>query len=174
MPPAGGLGWDPSLCFFKQKTAYEIPKRDWSSDVCSSDLPSLLFWPFVRQRCVRKRTTRFHLGSRSSYRTFPRPGALSPNRSWRGKGPWAIRARPPGEFSESRTRYAHLPSQCRLPEASASSKQSRQDGVAVANRSSSANCPARHAIAEVVCSGHRHKKRSNGWRRIRFLKSLPG
>src|ERR1043166_2249659 len=26
--------------FFKQKTAYEIPKRDWSSDVCSSDLHS--------------------------------------------------------------------------------------------------------------------------------------
>src|ERR1043166_5269657 len=25
---------------FKQKTAYEIPKRDWSSDVCSSDLTS--------------------------------------------------------------------------------------------------------------------------------------
>src|ERR1043166_2764051 len=24
--------------FVKQKTAYEIPKRDWSSDVCSSDL----------------------------------------------------------------------------------------------------------------------------------------
>src|ERR1043166_3390264 len=24
--------------FFKQKTAYEIPKRYWSSDVCSSDL----------------------------------------------------------------------------------------------------------------------------------------
>src|ERR1043166_8152519 len=28
----------PSLFVFKQKTAYEIPKRDWSSDVCSSDL----------------------------------------------------------------------------------------------------------------------------------------
>src|ERR1043166_6366677 len=29
----------PHFCFFfKQKTAYEIPKRDWSSDVCSSDL----------------------------------------------------------------------------------------------------------------------------------------
>src|ERR1043166_9358078 len=27
--------------FFKQKTAYEIPKRDWSSDVCSSDLPEV-------------------------------------------------------------------------------------------------------------------------------------
>src|SRR5213596_4128440 len=26
--------------FFKQKTAYEIRPCDWSSDVCSSDLPS--------------------------------------------------------------------------------------------------------------------------------------
>ena len=26
--------------FFKQKTAYEIVSRDWSSDVCSSDLYS--------------------------------------------------------------------------------------------------------------------------------------
>ena len=35
--------WDRSgLCivfFFKQKTAYEIGTGDWSSDVCSSDLP---------------------------------------------------------------------------------------------------------------------------------------
>ena len=37
-----------SICFvffFKQKTAYEIVSRDWSSDVCSSDLTNLL--PFV-------------------------------------------------------------------------------------------------------------------------------
>ena len=27
--------------FFKQKTAYEIGTGDWSSDVCSSDLPIL-------------------------------------------------------------------------------------------------------------------------------------
>ena len=27
-----------SFFFFKQKTAYEIRPRDWSSDVCSSDL----------------------------------------------------------------------------------------------------------------------------------------
>src|SRR3546814_12569261 len=27
--------------FFKQKTAYEMRIRDWSSDVCSSDLPSV-------------------------------------------------------------------------------------------------------------------------------------
>src|SRR5258708_31307813 len=26
--------------FFKQKTAYEMLTRDWSSDVCSSDLPA--------------------------------------------------------------------------------------------------------------------------------------
>ena len=29
--------------FFKQKTAYEIVSRDWSSDVCSSDLSSITF-----------------------------------------------------------------------------------------------------------------------------------
>ena len=35
--------------FFKQKTAYEIKECDWSSDVCSSDLPDQeterLFFP---------------------------------------------------------------------------------------------------------------------------------
>src|SRR3546814_1819187 len=30
--------------FFKQKTAYELRISDWSSDVCSSDLP-LRCWP---------------------------------------------------------------------------------------------------------------------------------
>src|ERR1043166_2517413 len=29
-----------ALLCCKQTTAYEIPKRDWSSDVCSSDLAS--------------------------------------------------------------------------------------------------------------------------------------
>src|SRR3546814_4256443 len=28
-------------CFFKQKTAYEMRISDWSSDVCSSDLPDV-------------------------------------------------------------------------------------------------------------------------------------
>src|SRR3546814_1102963 len=32
--------------FFKQKTAYEMRISDWSSDVCSSDLPHLV------QQCV--------------------------------------------------------------------------------------------------------------------------
>src|ERR1043165_6557509 len=36
------LGVDGRLCFlFKQKTAYEIRPRDWSSDVCSSDLTTI-------------------------------------------------------------------------------------------------------------------------------------
>src|SRR3546814_7447390 len=30
------------LFFFKQKTAYEMRISDWSSDVCSSDLPGIL------------------------------------------------------------------------------------------------------------------------------------
>ena len=32
--------------FFKQKTAYEIPSSDWSSDVCSSDLRRIRFEQF--------------------------------------------------------------------------------------------------------------------------------
>src|SRR3546814_8200927 len=37
--------------FFKQKTAYEMRISDWSSDVCSSDLPDLsiklLIWDYA-------------------------------------------------------------------------------------------------------------------------------
>src|SRR3546814_18349009 len=33
--------------FFKQKTAYEMRISDWSSDVCSSDLPMALIESFV-------------------------------------------------------------------------------------------------------------------------------
>src|SRR6187431_3541924 len=33
--------------FFKQKTAYEITVRDWSSDVCSSDLESSWQLPWI-------------------------------------------------------------------------------------------------------------------------------
>src|SRR5919198_1164952 len=38
-PNASTVPCEPrSFFFFKQKTAYEIVSRDWSSDVCSSDL----------------------------------------------------------------------------------------------------------------------------------------
>ena len=36
--------------FFKQKTAYEMCGRDWSSDVCSSDLGDTI--PLVVKFCV--------------------------------------------------------------------------------------------------------------------------
>src|SRR3546814_8305303 len=36
--------------FFKQKTAYELRISDWSSDVCSSDLPTTgLHFEYVRK-----------------------------------------------------------------------------------------------------------------------------
>src|SRR5881396_3089389 len=36
--------------FFKQKTAYEMVRSDWSSDVCSSDLVSFKSLELVRER----------------------------------------------------------------------------------------------------------------------------
>src|SRR3546814_3682065 len=44
--------------FFKQKTAYEMRISDWSSDVCSSDLPRLLHCLLNRIEMVRYRLTR--------------------------------------------------------------------------------------------------------------------
>src|SRR3546814_1247146 len=41
--------------FFKQKTAYEMRISDWSSDVCSSDLPQIV-----------ERRARNHLGDRAA------------------------------------------------------------------------------------------------------------
>src|SRR3546814_16945909 len=54
------------FCFFKQKTAYEMRISDWSSDVCSSDLPRLL--PIVRLRpllVAGGRRRDLHLGLRA-------------------------------------------------------------------------------------------------------------
>ena len=36
--------------FGKQKTAYEVEARDWSADVCSSDL---LFIHFLHSTCTK-------------------------------------------------------------------------------------------------------------------------
>src|SRR3546814_16442487 len=35
------IGLEMCIFFFKQKTAYEMRISDWSSDVCSSDLPGI-------------------------------------------------------------------------------------------------------------------------------------
>src|SRR3546814_799518 len=37
------------IFFFKQKTAYEMRISDWSSDVCSSDLETVVFCDLLRQ-----------------------------------------------------------------------------------------------------------------------------
>src|SRR3546814_8476345 len=41
------------LFFFKQKTAYEMRISDWSSDVCSSDLPDEIFHRLIRLAAER-------------------------------------------------------------------------------------------------------------------------
>ena len=43
-----------AIFFFKQKTAYEIGTGDWSSDVCSSDLNTLVEFLSIRDK--RQRT----------------------------------------------------------------------------------------------------------------------
>src|SRR6187431_3688896 len=55
---------DPSFFFFKQKTAYEITVRDWSSDVCSSDLDWRPGWP----RAPEPKSSRSGRTSRSEER----------------------------------------------------------------------------------------------------------
>src|SRR3546814_2056557 len=40
--------------FFKQKTAYEMRISDWSSDVCSSDLPARAGGDCLRRRQPRR------------------------------------------------------------------------------------------------------------------------
>ena len=39
--------------FFKQKTAYEMCGRDWSSDVCSSDLRIKNVEIYCKKLCMR-------------------------------------------------------------------------------------------------------------------------
>src|SRR3546814_7700937 len=51
----------PCVFFFKQKTAYEMRISDWSSDVCSSDLPAPL--PVQRRPDEHQRARR---GSRQA------------------------------------------------------------------------------------------------------------
>src|SRR3546814_4441771 len=49
------------IFFFKQKTAYEMRISDWSSDVCSSDLPALHFLSRRVQRVLRRHRIRVPL-----------------------------------------------------------------------------------------------------------------
>src|SRR5213080_4366882 len=89
------------LFFFKQKTAYELPLCDWSSDVCSSDLSS-------RSAAARRgaRAPPFRPGCR---RTTAPPAWRSPPRATRPSG-WKARTlrpcqgRPPRRGRSTRRR----------------------------------------------------------------------
>src|SRR3546814_9402871 len=53
--------------FFKQKTAYEMRMSDWSSDVCSSDLPTIEEMPLTQnesERVLGVNSRIFYLGVR--------------------------------------------------------------------------------------------------------------
>src|SRR3546814_13941116 len=56
--------------FFKQKTAYEMRISDWSSDVCSSDLPPEKGAPGYRERLGAARSPGADVGGPS---LVPRP-----------------------------------------------------------------------------------------------------
>src|SRR3546814_6819521 len=61
------------ICFFKQKTAYELRISDWSSDVCSSDLIGL---PAVSVR-MRANTTSTQENTKQKKAATPMPGAMA-------------------------------------------------------------------------------------------------
>src|SRR3546814_1957402 len=70
--------------FFKQKTAYEVRISDWSSDVCSSDLP----WrPAPRRLYLDRRCSassaghQLHTESARARRTCPPKMIAQSNRS---------------------------------------------------------------------------------------------
>ena len=81
----GGGGGVGVFFFFKQKTAYEMCGRDWSSDVCSSDL---------RDRPAA------HRGGPGLVRGEWRTGAVSRVASFAGSGPETLRI---SGFSAHRT-----------------------------------------------------------------------
>src|SRR3546814_9811155 len=80
--------------FFKQKTAYEMRISDWSSDVCSSDLPSLL----IRSQMLYPVELRAHADDR---------GRTRPSTPVRGVGRYTKR-----RLKASMRRLAKNPLQC--------------------------------------------------------------
>src|SRR3546814_10420419 len=71
------MWWCPFyVFFFKQKTAYEMRISDWSSDVCSSDLPFqravLLGFVFHHAGPCRERPAAFTAGDGGQFRVSDR------------------------------------------------------------------------------------------------------
>src|SRR3546814_8448581 len=68
------------IFFFKQKTAYEMRISDWSSDVCSSDLQSLIADARLDVPGDVVRLGAHHLASRVRHRNHRREDRLRMNR----------------------------------------------------------------------------------------------
>src|SRR3546814_5850171 len=84
--------------FFKQKTAYEMRISDWSSDVCSSDLPRAVHQVALVRFQVLRRADGFHHPSR-------------PDRGRRAEWLWQVE--PGGSRSEERRVGKECVSTCR-------------------------------------------------------------
>src|SRR3546814_13512617 len=76
------------LCFFKQKTAYEWRISDWSSDVCSSDLPSDRDRATERGRAARRHSAP-EVGLEQGWLSGVRGGSSDAPGYWRRHGPAA-------------------------------------------------------------------------------------
>src|SRR3546814_4485332 len=65
------------MFFFKQKTAYEMRISDWSSDVCSSDLPAY----HAAEVQAGRRGDRLHAAGPCADRRHPRDRVVREGRS---------------------------------------------------------------------------------------------
>src|SRR3546814_5899969 len=81
------------LCFFKQKTAYEMRISDWSSDVCSSDLKIIAFARPAALGPVARAADRNVRGHRPRGKVQDRPAEID-----LGRQSLAARTRPVGPF----------------------------------------------------------------------------
>src|SRR3546814_1319939 len=107
--------------FFKQKTAYEMRISDWSSDVCSSDLPRLDLHrlrqaqadrpQLCEERVVVAEHPRVCHGATDTPPWRARRAPLIRARAvWRGQRPWAAsQGRSTARSSTGRSRWAACP-----------------------------------------------------------------
>src|SRR3546814_18998264 len=98
--------------FFKQKTAYEMRISDWSSDVCSSDLPTRLAQ--ARQPSPPGRTSTSTRPRRASSRaTSPSPSSRRTPTRWR---PLSTRSRSTTRRRPSSASSATMPAPTSRPQ----------------------------------------------------------
>src|SRR3546814_2993473 len=97
-----------SVCFFKQKTAYEMRISDWSSDVCSSDpnqyatslvvLDVMTGKPVWNFQTTHKDVWDYDLGSQPTLIDFP---------TARGNVPAVVLASKQGDRKSTRLNSSH-------------------------------------------------------------------